>query len=46
LAHRANLDGNKPLNKFCLDLEQACIDSVQRDIVMTKDLALAIHGKK
>lgn len=46
LGHRANLDNNKELTKFTLDLEQACIDAVQRDNVMTKDLALAIHGKK
>ncbi|CEI97135.1 Putative Isocitrate dehydrogenase [NADP] [Rhizopus microsporus] len=45
LGHRANLDNNKELTKFTLDLEQACIDAVQRDNVMTKDLALAIHGK-
>ncbi|KAI8988809.1 isocitrate dehydrogenase [NADP] [Pilobolus umbonatus] len=45
LSHRANLDNNKPLSKFCLDLEKACTDAVQRDNVMTKDLALAIHGR-
>jgi isocitrate dehydrogenase len=46
LGHRAKLDGNGALKKFSGDLEKACIDAVQRDNVMTKDLALAIHGKK
>ncbi|KAI9474139.1 MAG: isocitrate dehydrogenase [NADP] [Benjaminiella poitrasii] len=45
LNHRANLDNNGALKKFAADLEQACIDAVQRDNVMTKDLALTIHGK-
>ncbi|PVU88021.1 hypothetical protein BB559_005771 [Furculomyces boomerangus] len=45
LAHRANLDKNPALLKFTQHLEAACIDSVVRDNVMTKDLALAIHGK-
>jgi isocitrate dehydrogenase len=46
LAHRAKLDNNPALAKWCEQLEQACIDSVQKDSVMTKDLALAIHGKQ
>ncbi|KAI9004667.1 isocitrate dehydrogenase [Gaertneriomyces semiglobifer] len=45
LAHRAKLDGNDTLAKFCGDLERACVDTVQEDGVMTKDLALSIHGK-
>ncbi|KAI9101148.1 isocitrate dehydrogenase [Phlyctochytrium arcticum] len=45
LAHRAKLDGNEALNKYCQDLERACIDTVEVDQIMTKDLALAIHGK-
>ncbi|KAJ1985501.1 Isocitrate dehydrogenase [NADP], mitochondrial precursor (Oxalosuccinate decarboxylase) [Dimargaris cristalligena] len=45
LSHRAKLDNNGPLAKFCADLERACIDTVDKDGVMTKDLALAIHGK-
>ncbi|KAI8979285.1 isocitrate dehydrogenase [NADP] [Mycotypha africana] len=45
LGHRAALDDNKQLKKFSSDLERACIDAVQRDNVMTKDLALAIHGR-
>ncbi|KAJ1926276.1 Isocitrate dehydrogenase [NADP], mitochondrial precursor (Oxalosuccinate decarboxylase) [Tieghemiomyces parasiticus] len=46
LAHRAKLDENEALARFCTDLEQACIDTVDKDGIMTKDLALAIHGKQ
>ncbi|KAI8095126.1 isocitrate dehydrogenase [NADP] [Gilbertella persicaria] len=45
LSHRAALDNNGALKKFTSELEQACIDAVERDQVMTKDLALTIHGK-
>lgn len=45
LAHRARLDSNRELTKFCDDLERATIDSVRKNNIMTKDLALAIHGK-
>jgi isocitrate dehydrogenase len=45
LLHRAKLDDNSPLREFCLDLEAACIDVIDKDGIMTKDLALAIHGK-
>jgi len=45
LLHRAKLDGNEPLRQFCLDLEAACIEVIDQDGIMTKDLALAIHGK-
>ncbi|KAJ6455957.1 isocitrate dehydrogenase [Mycena vitilis] len=45
LLHRAKLDGNAPLTAFCLALEEACVDVIDKDGVMTKDLALAIHGK-
>ncbi|KAH7882987.1 isocitrate dehydrogenase [Phlebopus sp. FC_14] len=45
LLHRAKLDGNEPLKNFCDDLEVACIEVIDVDGVMTKDLALAIHGK-
>ncbi|GAA5982843.1 hypothetical protein JCM10908_006807 [Rhodotorula pacifica] len=38
-------DGNDRLVQFGKDLEQACVDSVDVDGVMTKDLALSIHGK-
>src|SRR5258708_4172243 len=45
LLHRAKLDGNEPLRRFCLDLEAACVEIIDKDGIMTKDLALAIHGK-
>jgi isocitrate dehydrogenase len=45
LLHRAKLDDNVPLRTFCLDLEAACIEVIDKDGMMTKDLALAIHGK-
>jgi len=38
-------DNNPRLTQFARDLEQACVDSVDKDGVMTKDLALSIHGK-
>ncbi|KAG0028675.1 Isocitrate dehydrogenase [NADP], mitochondrial precursor (Oxalosuccinate decarboxylase), partial [Gryganskiella cystojenkinii] len=44
LAHRAKLDQNDALLKFSHDLEKACVDTVDVSGVMTKDLALAIHG--
>jgi len=45
LAHRAKLDKNEPLAKFCTALEEACVEVIDKDGIMTKDLALAIHGK-
>lgn len=45
LLHRAKLDGNEELKKFCVDLEAACVETIDKDGIMTKDLALAIHGK-
>jgi len=45
LLHRAKLDDNEELRKFCSDLEAACVETIDGDGVMTKDLALAIHGK-
>ncbi|KAI0752472.1 isocitrate dehydrogenase [Daedaleopsis nitida] len=45
LLHRAKLDENDALKTFCEDLEAACIEVIDKDGVMTKDLALAIHGK-
>jgi isocitrate dehydrogenase len=45
LAHRAKLDNNAPLRAFCDDLETACVELIDQDGIMTKDLALAIHGK-
>ncbi|EPT03199.1 hypothetical protein FOMPIDRAFT_1022528 [Fomitopsis schrenkii] len=46
LKHRATLDGNDALKVFCDDLEKACVEVIDNDGVMTKDLALAIHGKE
>jgi isocitrate dehydrogenase len=45
LLHRANLDGNEELKEFARALEIACVEVIDVDGVMTKDLALAIHGK-
>lgn len=45
LAHRAQLDQNTDLAKFCATLERVCIDTVESG-KMTKDLALCIHGDK
>jgi isocitrate dehydrogenase len=44
LMHRAKLDENKDLQKFCETLEAAVIQTVEEG-KMTKDLALCIHGK-
>lgn len=44
LAHRARLDNNQALAKFCEDLEQVCIQTVESG-KMTKDLAACIHGE-
>jgi isocitrate dehydrogenase len=44
LMHRAKLDGNDDLLKFCQTLENVCIKSIENG-QMTKDLALCIHGK-
>lgn len=45
LIHRAKLDNNEPLKRFSEDLEAACIEVIDEDGIMTKDLAIAIHGK-
>lgn len=45
LSHRATLDKNDNLLNFCQQLEQSCIDTVEKGF-MTKDLALLIHGEK
>jgi len=45
LGFRGKLDGNEKLIRFAGDLEGCCVESVDKDGVMTKDLALAIHGK-
>jgi isocitrate dehydrogenase len=46
LLHRANLDKNEPLKQFCQDLESSCVEVIDKDGVMTKDLAISIHGLK
>lgn len=43
LAHRAKLDQNQDLTKFCIDLESAVIKTIE-DGHMTKDLAICVHG--
>lgn len=45
LEHRARLDGNEDLERFCNLLEKACVDTVDSG-KMTKDLAGCIHGLK
>jgi len=45
LLHRAKLDNNDALRLFAQDLEASCIEVIEEDGVMTKDLALSIHGK-
>jgi isocitrate dehydrogenase len=46
LLHRAKLDNNTELRKFCESLEETCVELIDKDGIMTKDLALAIHGKE
>ena len=38
-------DNNQKLIQFAQDLEACCVEAIDQDGVMTKDLALAIHGK-
>jgi len=45
LEFRAKLDQNTALDKFCHSLEQVCIETVEKGM-MTKDLAVCIHGNK
>jgi len=45
LLHRAKLDNNPALTKFCKDMESAVIQTVESGL-MTKDLAICIHGTK
>ncbi|KDN44102.1 isocitrate dehydrogenase NADP-dependent [Tilletiaria anomala UBC 951] len=45
LKFRGKLDKNDKLVMFAEQLESACIETIDQDGVMTKDLALAIHGK-
>ncbi|CAL8126776.1 unnamed protein product [Orchesella dallaii] len=43
LLHRAKLDNNEPLRKFCLILEETCISTIESGF-MTKDLAICVKG--
>lgn len=45
LAFRGKLDNNARLINFCQTLEQICVATVESGL-MTKDLALCIHGDK
>ena len=45
LAHRAKLDDNAELAKFCAALEAVCVETVESG-KMTKDLAVCIYGDK
>jgi isocitrate dehydrogenase len=45
LAHRAKLDSNAALASFCTTLEAVCVETIEKGL-MTKDLALCIHGSK
>ena len=45
LIHRAKLDDNVALEDFCTSLEEACVEVIDKDGIMTKDLALAVHGE-
>nr|VZI23908.1 unnamed protein product [Spirometra erinaceieuropaei] len=42
LLHRAMLDGNVELERFCHTLEEACIKTIESG-KMTKDLAICVH---
>ncbi len=44
LSFRGKLDDNSELIEFCNTLEKVCVETVESGI-MTKDLALCIHGK-
>lgn len=45
IVFRAKLDGNAKLLDFTVKLEEACVGTVESGM-MTKDLALLIHGSK
>ena len=45
LEHRGKLDKNNQLVNFCNLLEKVCIKTIESGL-MTKDLAILIHGKK
>ncbi len=46
LAFRAKLDNTPELAAFAKNLEDACVEAIDQDGVMTKDLALAMYGSK
>jgi isocitrate dehydrogenase len=46
LAHRAKLDDTPEVAKFAKALEEACVEAIDVDGIMTKDLALAQYGAK
>lgn len=43
LAHRAKLDNNEQLKKFCDILEATCVSTIEAGF-MTKDLAICVKG--
>ena len=43
LLHRAKLDNNVQLRRFCEVLEQTCVSTIEAGF-MTKDLAICIKG--
>ncbi|WVN86699.1 isocitrate dehydrogenase, NADP-dependent [Cryptococcus depauperatus CBS 7841] len=45
LAFRGKLDGTPELEAFANDLEAACVETIDVDGIMTKDLALTMKGK-
>lgn len=45
LAFRAKLDETPALAEFARKLEESCIEVIDKDSIMTKDLALAMKGK-
>lgn len=44
LQHRATLDGNEDLGRFCSILEDVCLSTIEKDGKMTKDLAISLKG--
>jgi len=46
LAFRAKLDDTPELAAFARALEESCIEVIDKDGIMTKDLAITIHGVK
>ncbi|KAI3627980.1 IDP1 [Malassezia furfur] len=45
LIFRGRLDKNEELVQFARSLEEACVEAIDKDNVMTKDLAYSIYGK-